>query len=162
LWIRFPDGRRPGVSTVDWTSLVDIYPTIASELDLETDPRQAGLPLGSDSLSGRPQPAIAVADGVFTPEQYSSVGDRCRWSASVAAYDRDLKVVVDSTVAQPAVFDLEKDPDERSDLGRSSDGRADRLAEQAWGVLRAIEAPLAKTILSVEVDRRLSSWGYLA
>lgn len=161
LWVRFPEGRRCEARGNEWRSLVDIYPTIASELNLPLEARQFGLPLGSPISSHRREPAVVVADGIYTPEHYSSVGSECRWSASVAAYEQELKVVVDSTQPRPLVYNVVADPQERRDLSEVADPRAGRLAERAWRVLRAIKGVAPPSEPGPEVERRLGSWGYL-
>ncbi|MCI4335099.1 MAG: sulfatase-like hydrolase/transferase [Thermoplasmata archaeon] len=162
LWIRFPDGRVPTPGFSDWTSLIDVYPTVAAEAGLPIDPRQSGVPLGRPGGMQRPAPAIAVADGMFTPEQYLVSGPGCRWNASVAAYNGRLKVVVQSARPQISAFDIERDPGELRDLWSPTNAEAGRLAGRALGVLRRLEARGAAPPGSTEVEARLSSWGYLA
>lgn len=161
LWVRLPEGRQCDARVSEWRSLIDIYPTIAAELQLPLDPRQFGLPLDAPTSSGRPVPPVAVADGIYTPEHYSSVGANCRWSASVAAYEQELKVVVDSTQPRPLVYDIDADPQERRDLSAISDPRAGRLAERAWRVLQLMKGAAPGDSSNSEVERRLGSWGYL-
>jgi arylsulfatase A-like enzyme/Tfp pilus assembly protein PilF len=149
LILKLPGSERAGSSVERPVSLVDVAPTVLAAL---------GLPV-SESLTGR---------SLLGPEQERGASERPIFAETV--YPRlhygwsDLASVIAGSyqyigAPDPELYDLEADPDQRSDLSETESARGVELAQALAQWERLLEGPGS---IGVEERARLQALGYMA
>lgn len=152
LLIKYPRARQVGRST-ERVQLVDLWPTIATELSLPFPEGLEGQPVGKVT---HPILAEDYTDPREPPEVFHGY--------RAALYENDWKLIARSDGAT-SIFDLANDPWESTDLATEQQELIDRnlepllerqrlLEKQAWAARE--QAPL-----DPEVEAGLKALGYL-
>lgn len=152
LIVRLPGGRHAGRVVDEPVSLLDIAPTIAAYLDIETPDRFQGLDLLGFLQDGpaRSRPIHATLTKVRTLEALYSGGYK---------YIRDLDHSENSQL-----FDLRRDPREQHNLIGDDVRRAQSMALELRSLIerrREFRLDTESLALSVEEVEELRSLGYI-
>ncbi len=148
LIVRVP-GVEPAVIDAP-VALIDVYPTLTTQLGIEPPPDLVGRPLPSSPTE---EPA-AARRAIFL--------ETARLENLRAVVEGDHKLIVDQESGRAWLFDLATDPHERVDLSRREPERTAQLRQRIdqWPG----EAPRTTTPdveLSDEERERLRALGYL-
>lgn len=161
LWVRLPGGALGGRTGRGWASLVDVFPTILKSVGIPGAPSSSGYALGEMVEQERPGPAYAFADGVLPREAVRSNSppdllERIDHPTMVA-YEENWKIVYSPRIQKFSVFDIDRDPEEKLDLGTADRFPHIQRSLESIAVQLTGKSPLSE---SAEVDERLKSWGY--
>jgi arylsulfatase A-like enzyme/Flp pilus assembly protein TadD len=132
---------------------VDLAPTLLGLLGAEAPAALHGRDLRAALRGGRPPHAPLYAESLFGRLN-------CRWSSLRALVDGDWKLIQG---ARTELYDLARDPGERSDRAAAEPERARRMAGTLAAALRKMtpRGDSARAIaLSAEQEERLRSLGY--
>lgn len=164
LWVKWPRGERPAPEGAGWASPLDVAATVLEAVGRPRARPAHSFPLLELAVGPRPEPLLAVSDGVTWN------GPLCARlsTARVAELDRlygvaywgDRKVVCDISAHRTQVFDLSADPECLQDLARTDAGPLEAAAIQAR---QAGSALLERPAVAGEpgVEGRLRAWGYM-
>ena len=146
LLVKLPGAARAGERVVRPVGLVDVMPTITSLVGVEPPAGVSGRPL----LGRSPEAGSAVYAETFYPRIHLG------WS--------ELRSLIDARYhyidgPRPELFDITRDPHERTNLLASDPARAGPLRD-ALGRMQAPFAPPAA--VSAEQAERLAALGYIA
>jgi arylsulfatase A-like enzyme len=163
LWMRPVGGGGGGRRARGWASLIDLFPTIVQAAGGYPPNLPSAVPLNDLIDHERPNPVFAMADGIVWDHIRKRFGkDREQvWDRPlVAAYARDLKVLMTANGDEARAFNVEKDPKEEHDL-LPSEPMA--VADLTYGA-RKVGAALLQNganAIDPEIEARLRSWGYV-
>jgi arylsulfatase A-like enzyme len=163
LWVRWPDGRHRGRQGVGWASLIDVFPTLLDEAGAA----RPLLPSASSLLELIDQPrfgpAMAMSDGTPARRTLARMVPPSVWEpwdqAHIAGYTDMQKMILNVVTGQIQLYDLARDPLERTNLGGSLSPALVPLAQ----VLRENGRMLMQGRIeppTQELEQRLRSWGY--
>jgi arylsulfatase A-like enzyme len=162
LWVRLPLGEQAGTVARGWANLIDIAPTACELAGRPQEYSRSGHSLNSLIDAERPEPALAISDGIvwghfrsrFTAQNIETF-DR----VFAAAYLGDQKVVIDVKTQNPRAYNVAQDPGEAHDQWTDSPD-LDRLATFARAAGERTTA-VAPAPLTDDVEDRLKAWGYI-
>ncbi|MCI4351790.1 MAG: sulfatase-like hydrolase/transferase [Thermoplasmata archaeon] len=165
LWIRWPHGNGGGIKHSDPVSLVDVAPTLLRAAGLDKSPSLPGIPLQEGLPLKRQAPVLAMADE-YPFIEVNRIGNREQVRARAPrlhtiAYSGGIKVIFEARSGRVSTFDLDKDPEEASDLGTvpGEDGaRAELFARKVAGQISLASDGQGP---SDDLQERLRSWGYV-
>ncbi|HEV2316607.1 MAG TPA: sulfatase-like hydrolase/transferase [Thermoplasmata archaeon] len=168
LAVRRPEGTSGGSVARGWASLVDVAPTVLTEVGEPGALPASGVRLETVLDAARPGPIFSVADGlvwhtIVPDHEKANFSERRK-----AAFDRILacahegryKVIFDPESSQFTAYDVVGDPLEAHELWAARSGELGALAEGArLAAGRMTVAPPVEA--SPDVEERLRSWGYI-
>jgi len=147
-------GRSTALRVAAPVGVVDIAPTIASELGLELDPEIQGRDL-SGLIAGRtgPDPGRVLTSISLEPRKYGG-------SSLLGIVAGDFKYI---QAPRPELYDLLRDPYETTNLAAAQPQRARELRERLRLALEAASSATLPEQLAVDNDtiRKLQSLGYV-
>jgi arylsulfatase A-like enzyme len=163
LFVRFPDGQSGGVISDTWASLVDIVPTIETEVGLDDAIPSSGEPLQGIIREQRKTPIFAVADGA-TSVKRQFVKTLSRQSAMnvprLIGYEGSIKLIADVNRGEIKRAQILGEPP-MNQLDSSDDDPAETtLTAQIRDVLGVLRSPRFEGGMDPFLARRLTSWGY--
>jgi arylsulfatase A-like enzyme len=146
LLMKLPGAARAGERVARPVGLVDVMPTIAALVGVEPPVGLAGRPL----LGRSPGASRAVYSETFYPRIHLG------WS--------ELRSLIDARYhyiegPRPELFDITRDPQERTNLLAGDPGRAGPLRDALSKLQASFVAPAA---VSAEQGERLAALGYIA
>jgi arylsulfatase A-like enzyme len=164
LWIRWPGGDGGGHVRNDVVSLVDIVPTVLKAAGGEAPSNLPGRPL--DAVIPRTSEdaaVLAMADGFPSIEHFRgnlSEGPMIRLNRSYAvAYSGDFKVVLNLHDERAEVYNLTRDPEERTVVDSPPEGDASHALGSARDLAQRIRNDRSGMV-DERLENQLRSWGY--
>ena len=159
LSVHFPGPMRAGTTVEEWSSHVDIAPTIRKLAGLAPDPASPGVPLMDLPRERQGRVVLAGCDGLAPLRDGAPAGLPNRSGIVGVAYSGECKVI--SLHAGQEVH-VER-PWNRDGTAVAADGlptAPPALAEAASYALRGLLATPPPSDPAVGVSRRLTAWGY--
>ncbi len=162
IWVRFPYAKHGGTTSPNWTSLIDVAPTVLSAAGVAPPPSMPGQDLGDLIAGTRREPPIVVLDGLGLAHRDSRVRQRLARldRVEVGVYQEDRRLVVSSNDGTPRLFRVSDKPGPEESIPVEHDPGTDALIDTGRRILGLmVSAPRAST--PPDTLRRLASWGYV-
>jgi hypothetical protein len=144
LMVKWPQFRHSGVVSHNWTSLVDITPTVLAETGVRSPPDVAGVPLQQSVSSPRSSPVYCVTELIPSPVQNNPARAQ---RLSVSFFFDESK----QTYETGQRIELDSGTERGHEGMRSVIARLDRIA--STGVA-------SEVIDQSSTVKRLRGWGY--
>ncbi len=165
LLVRFPGSEGHGERVPQWSSLVDLEPTLLEAAGGPEMARGPGVPL-SELRRGRARPrqVLAASEGstrAFGNAPMAAVSRERFDRVRTAAYYGPIKLQFDAVSEKIQAFDVLQDPGETRDIWGMQRGRVLDLEDplrRAAAMMSVREGSLDSRARSVE--ERLTRWGY--
>lgn len=165
LWVRFPHGEGGGVQARGWASGIDVPRTILNVTGAEGSLSAEALDLRTLVEKDRPQPTLAMSDGLVWPVLRKRLPPARRElydKVLIAGYFGDLKGVLDCQKGTITFSQVADHTSPGSPVAPPPDvgPEAALLREQLLSVQSKLDISAPSLVDSTQVDRRLRGWGY--
>lgn len=165
LWVRFPRGEPGGTLAEGWASGIDVPKTIFEVTGALGRPSAEARDLRSLIEEERPEPALAMSDGIVWPVQRLRVPPARRGlydRVLLAGYAPRTKGVMDCETGALTLHQLPPGPAGPATAPSTPEvgAEAATLREHLLAVRSALNLGQGRSSDAWGVDRRLRGWGY--